>query len=122
MGGERQERLLVACNVGENAAEKTWFLCRGADRAVVDPGQGEEARKLVSFNCDKPERRDRQFERCVPSIRPHPYLPGEQARRGPSAPGSAIGFHLETAPLRGRWRVAGDKIPGPGDISYTRAF
>ncbi len=80
MGGERQERLLVACNVGQNAAEKTWFLGRGADRAVVDPGQGEEARKLISFACDKPERRDRQLERGIPLIRPHPYLPREQAR------------------------------------------
>jgi len=80
MGGERQERLLVACNVGQNAAEKTWFLGRGADRAVVDPGQGEEARKLISFACDKSERRDRQLERGIPLIRPHPYLPREQAR------------------------------------------
>ncbi len=80
MSGERQERAFVACNVGENAAEKTWFLGRGADRAVVDPGQGEEARKLISFACDKSECRDRQLERGIPSIRRHPFLPRERGR------------------------------------------
>ena len=94
MGGERQERMFVARNVGEDAAKETRFFRRSADRAGVDPGQCEEARKLVSFACDKSERRDCQFERCVALIRPRPSRSRGMEGWGRSLPGPAIAFHL----------------------------
>ncbi len=102
MGGERQQCRFAAGNVGEYPAEKTGFLGHAADRARVDPGEREEARKLVSLACQKSERGDRQFECRIISICPNPS-PARRRARGleRSAPRSAIGFHVEIASLLG---------------------
>src|SRR6202035_4339784 len=67
VGRERQERSFVARNVSEHAAEKARFFGRDAYRAGVDPGQRQEARKLIGVACDESERHDRQFARRVRS-------------------------------------------------------
>ena len=100
MGGERQERLFVTCDVGENAGEKARFLGRDADRARVDPGERQEARKLCGAARDESECHDRQCARCLLSARDIRF----------SASGPAIAFHRRMALLqapRSRRRDAG---------------